>query len=330
VSIFDSAALLNTINGSFTRSYTADAYHEPDWYALLDKWHEACDSIMPPNSLLGESIVENGIFIDAFKAIVNPSSLVKTVLKRLATIAKKKDTLGKVALLARQTSGDFLSWNFAVKPALDEVVNVFDAHETVRRRLNFFRSNMGGYLPIRARMKIPSDFTNAAVTSSPRILCDEKEIIGVISALGKVREDLDYIEDWKAYVQYFGLHKFIGLAWELVPFSFVLDWFTNAGEYVNKYLTPRFASPFYNIRNICYSKKQHLKESLWIPDGYLHSETASTVVDGPIKIGSWKISSYDRNPGLPKTSGAIDFSRLGLFHGLASGAMLIQRSPWGK
>lgn len=330
LSTSSTSALLNQL-GTMGRNYTSDAYHEPDWFALLTSWHEACDSIMPNKSLLGESMVENGIFIDAFKAVTNPTRFLVNFLTDLKREFKgrKATRLGTVAKAARRASGGFLGYQFAVKPAIDEVVNILSAHQKVQRRLNFLRSNVGGYVPVRARMKIPSDFTNTLV-SSTRILCDAKETIGCISSLAKVREDLDYVQDWQAYVQYFGLHKFIGLAWELLPFSFVVDWVTNAGDYVTRYCTPKFGSPFYNIRNICYSRKEYLKESLWIPDGLLHSETASTLVGGPIKVGSFTTTTYVRNPGLPKTSGSIDFSRLGLFHGLASGAMLIQRSPWGR
>jgi len=330
LSVTSNSALLNQL-ATMGRSYSADVYHEPDWFALLESWHEACDSIIPGKSLLGESIVENGIFIDAFKAVTNPTRFLLNFLStaKREFFSRKRSTLGKVAKAARDASGGFLGYQFAVKPAIGEIVNILSAHHLVQSRLNYLRSNVGGYVPIRARMKIPSDFTNTTV-SSTRILCDSKETVGCISALAKIREDLSYVKDWQAYVQFFGLHKFIGLAWELLPFSFVIDWVTNAGDYVSRYCTPKFGSPYYNIRNICHSKKESLTESLWIPDGLLHSETASTLVGGPVKIGSFTTTSYTRNPGLPKTSGSIDFSRLGTFHGLASGAMLIQRAPWGR
>lgn len=318
------SALLNAI-GTASRHYTASVYHEPDWFALLDQWHEICNNVIPSSSVLGESMVEHAIFVDAFKILLNPTNILKVFLERGRKIAKRKTNLGKLSEGLRTSADSFLSYNFGVKPAIDEIKNIFDAHRKVQRRLLFLRSNVGGYVPVRARTKIPSTFSNNAVTSSPRILCDSKETIGVISALAKVRPDLDFVEDWQAYVQYFGLHKFIGLAWELVPFSFVIDWVTNAGEYINKYTQPKFGSPFYNIRNICHSKKTVLKESLWIPDGYLHSETSSTVVGGPVKIGSWETSTYTRRAGLPKTSGSVDFSLLGTFHALASGSMLIQK-----
>jgi hypothetical protein len=323
VSSSSKTALLNNWN-SLSRSYTADAFHTPDWFALLDKWHEACNSLIPSSSLLGESMVEHAIFIDAFKAVLNPTSLLKVFLQAGRKIAKRKTTLGKVAQTLRTSSDSFLSYNFGIRPAIGEIADILAAHGKVQSRLSFLRANVGGYVPIRVRGEFPSDFVNTTVTS-PRILCDEKKSIGVISALGKVRPDLDYADDWKAYVQYFGLHKFIGLAWELVPFSFVLDWVTNAGDYISRYTTPHFASPFYNIRNICHSYKEVLRESYWIPDQHLFSSFSSRLVGGPVKMGSMTTTSYQRYPSLPKTSGSVDFSLLGSFHGFASGALLIQK-----
>lgn len=319
------SALLSAIAGA-SRSYSSSAFYEPDWFALLDSWHENCNNLMPSSSLLGESIVENAIFIDAFKTLINPSHLLKVFLREGKKIAKRKSTLGQVSQVLRTSSNTFLGYNFGVKPAISQIVDLFGAHRKVERRLEFLRSNVGGYVPVRARTKIPSTFSNPAVTgSSPKILCDSKETIGVISALAKVRPDLDFVQDWKAYMQYFGLHRSLELAWELVPFSFVVDWVTNAGDYISKYCRPNFASPFYNIRNICHSKKTVLTESLWIPDGMLFPETASNLVGGPVKIGSWITTNYTRRPGLPQTSGSVDFTRLGTFHAIASGSMLIQK-----
>lgn len=321
-SITDKQALASM--SGITKAYSASGFYEPDWFALLDKWHETCNSILPSSSMIGESMVEHDIFLDAFKVILNPTNILKVFLQRARKLAKRKTKLGKLSEGLRTSSDAYLSYNFGVKPAIDEIKNIFEAHRKVQSRLNFLRSNVGGYVPVRARTYVPSSFTNNNVVTRS-LLCDRKETIGVISALGKVRPDLDYIEDWQAYVQFFGLHKFIGLAWELVPFSFVLDWVTNAGDYISRYTTPNFGSPFYNLRNLCYSKKEILQESYWIPNGLLHSETSSTLVDGPVKLGSITTSTYTRNPGLPKTSGSVDFSRLGTFHYFASGSLLIQK-----
>jgi hypothetical protein len=316
--------------GSISHSGSSNAYHGPDWFALLDRWHESCNSLMPSASLLGESMVEHAIFVDAFKAILNPSRAVRSLLEFALKFRRKKAFRQRVGVMLRTSADSYLGYNFGIKPALQELELIFNAHKLVQKRLNFLRENRGGYVPVRVGTKIPSEFTNTYPGTSTILKhLDAKETIAVISALAKVRTDLDFASDWKAYVQYFGLHKFIGLAWELVPFSFVVDWVTNAGDYISRYTTPHFASPYYNMRNLCHSVKQRSIWKLIVPSGYSFNEGWGTVnSDHTVLRG--ETSTYSRARGLPSTAGKVDFSLLGTFHGITSSALLFQKSRIGR
>jgi len=275
-------------------------------------------------------MVENAIFIDAFKTLLNPTRGVKIILDMVRNSLIKPDTtIGKLRKLTRNSADTYLGYNFGVKPAIDEVVNIFTAHRRVQSRLNFLRQNAGSYIPVRVRHTLPSGISNdtdPSGNSGVGIYCDAKSVTGVISCQAQVRNDLSFSEDWKAYVQHFGLNKFFGLAWELVPFSFVIDWVTNAQEYVNK-LTPSLGSPFYNIRGVSHSVKEELDESLRISPTFYHSDWDGKQLNlaSPLTVASCKTTTYKRYPRLPTTSGVVDFSTLGTFHFLASGSLLIQK-----
>jgi len=322
-------ALLDAWAGQ-NRNYVADGFHGHDWFALLTKWHETCDNLIPSTSLIGESMIEHGIFVDAFKLIINPSSVLKRFLKFATTFKKKKTTLGKFKRMVSTAADAHLYTTFGVLPAIDEIKTVFEAHQKVSSRLKFLKENKGGYIPIRVRQSLPSSIDNGAVgEESVGIICESKWSDGVISAQGKVRPDLDYAGAWKAYLQYFGLHKVIGLAWELVPFSFVIDWVTNAGEYIQKYTAPNFASPFYNVRHISHSVKQSLIEGFQIPKNKVFQPGGDRLFESkPPIISRLTTTNYTRYPGLPETSGRVDFSQLGTFHALIAGSLLIQRRKW--
>jgi hypothetical protein len=326
----DKDYLINWI-GTSAHNGSSAAFHTPDWFALLDRWHESCNNLMPSASLLGESMVEHDVFSGAFKAILNPSRAVKTFLQFILKARREKSIPRKLGTMGRITADSFLGYSFGIKPALQELKTIFNAHQIVQKRLQFLRENRGGYVPVRAGMRIPSDFTNSFPGATNAILkhLDAKDTFASISALAKVRPDLDFATEWKAYMQYFGLHKFIGLAWELVPFSFVIDWVTNAGEYINRYTTPHFASPYYNMRNLCHSVKQRELWKLVVPTGYSFSEGyGSTGSDFTVLTG--ESSSYIRNRGIPSTSGKVDFSLLGTFHAIIGGALLFQKSSIGR
>lgn len=328
-----------TINQKLTtlmsqqRLGTVGVYHSHDWFALLDQWHEACNNLMSPDTNLGESIVENGIFVDAFKTVLNPSRGLKYLCEYVkGNLGNRKYSgLGKVGKLLRDTSDTSLSYKFGVKPALEEVRRMLSAQKVVGKRMKYLRENVGGYVPIRARQTLPSGVTvppDAFDGNHVSLVYDTRESTAVISALGKIRPDLSYAGDWQAYVQYFGLHKVFGLAWELVPFSFVIDWVTNAQEYVNKYMTPKYDSPFYNIRNICHSVRQRTTSTLVMSKAFRYSTWSATRPAGSEPVGLCRLTEtiYNRAPGLPSTSGSVDFSRLGLFHGITSGSLLLQKA----
>jgi len=324
-------AKITTLRNS-TKSGSVDLYHDIDWFALLDQWHESCNNLMSPDTNIGESMVENGVFVDAFKTILNPTRILKYFLEfAKGNLGNKKySSIGKVGKLLRDTSDASLSYKFGIKPALDELKRMLTAHTVVNERLKFLRENVGGYVPIRARQIVPSDVDSSGVDysgSSILLVYDQRETVGVISALGKVRPDLSYAKDWHAYVQYFGLHKVFGLAWELVPFSFVIDWVTNAQEYVNKYLTPHYDGPFYNIRNICHSVTYQTVSKLMMSSQYYYNTWQATKQGGsPVELCRFIETNYSRASGLPTTSGSVDISRLGTFHGITSSSLLIQKA----
>jgi hypothetical protein len=314
-----------------SRQYTSEVYRTPDWFALLDSFHEATNSLIPSSTLVGESIVENAIFIDAFKILLNPSYSLKLVLKNLSKVYKRGMTLGGLRRNLKNGANAYLGYQFGVKPAIQEIRRALSAHEIVQGRLNWLSRNAGNFVPVRVRSKIDSPFVNEALPSngnlSTALLCDSKSVQATISCWCKVREDLNYADQWSAYVQYFGLQKVVGLAWELVPMSFVIDWFTNAQEYINRYTSPPVVNPFYNMRGLSHSLKQQLVESLWVGSGYYYSEEQAKIENpsSAFKVCSRTTSSYTRTPSLPATSGFVDFSNLGLFHLSTLGVMLLQK-----
>jgi hypothetical protein len=314
-----------------SENFQASSYRTPDWFALLDSFNEATNSLIPSSTLLGESMVENGIFIDAFKILLNPLSAAKVIATRLKKVYKRGMTLGGMRKTTKDGANAYLGYQFGVAPAITEVRRALSAHKVVQRRLDWLRSNAGGFVPIRVRSKLDSAIENEDLSGHPNgsrvLLCDRKDVTATISAWMKVREDLNFASDWKAYIQYFGLHKVVGLAWELVPLSFVIDWFTNAQDYINRWTTPRFANPFYNMRGLCHSLKETKQVSMYLMPGYYFRSDSATAYEpsAPFKVGSLTTSTYTRLPSLPDSSGKVDFTNLGLFHYATLGVMLLQK-----
>jgi len=309
-----------------------------DWFALADQFSEACDQFIPSSTMLGESMIENDIFIDAFKIIVNPSNALRVFLKHAKTLGKsvRHMSLGRAAHhIAKRSSNAHLTWAFGIVPAISDIIDALDAHSRVSKRMKYLRENAGTYVPIRVKQELSSDYDpsppssnfGSGLSANGEWITSKKVSTAHIGCWGRVREDLNYTNDWSAYLQYFGINKVVGLAWELIPFSFVVDWFTNAQERINKLTRLRTGGPFCEFVRLCHSLKTVHSEDLYLIPGYDHSfggemiePTASQV------IASRDVIHYERSSGIPDTSGVLDFSALGLFHLLTGAGMIIQRT----
>lgn len=314
-------------------NYSSSGYVIPDWFAIQDSFREACDSFIPNNMLLGETMIEYGILADVIKIAINPTRILPSFIKLVKAYGLEKSNLGRIRRTLKDVSRGTLSYSFAVKPALTDIASIIDANRKVRNRLDYLVGHGGKYVPVRVRKDFHSSFSNTDLDAvSPtlnqalRKQCTDKFVRGTAGGWGRVREELNYSEAWKAYQQYFGLSKVIGLAWELIPFSFVLDWFTNAQERIN-YLT-RFStgSPFTEFRGITYSMKQITREAVHQMPGYNPVLQAYVVSPNkPFPLFTIEKSNYERYLNIPSTSGVVDMSTLGLFHAITGGALLVQR-----
>jgi hypothetical protein len=339
----ESAALLSGISstnpaGSFISlgtNGTASAYRKHDWYSLTSQFNETCDSFIPSSQLLGEALYEHGIFVDAMRYVLNPSSILKDFLKGVVKLGLEKKNLGTIARIVKGSSNAWLSYNFGVKPAIKDLTTALTAHQRVQKRLWYLSNNGGSYVPLRVRQTFSSSFVNTAIPTSYPIATPttyrkwiiSKESTACISAWGKVRDDLNWKDVWSAYLQYFGINKVVGLAWELIPFSFVLDWFTNTQERINELTRFRIGDPFSEIRNLSCSLTEEQKTGIYLIPGFMQVDSASMVQPtSHALLGTISQKTYSRYLTIPETSGVVDFSSLGLFQAIASGALIVQRA----
>jgi hypothetical protein len=308
-----------------SKNYTSSSFHAHDWFALTDAFNEACDSFVPSSFLLGEDIAECGIFVDALKLIFNPSRAVPLLIKHVLDAGMEKATLGAIARQIKRSSNALLSYRFGVKPAISDIIAALNAHNEVSFRMQYLRENAGDLIPVHVQRKLPCVVTNFAIpNNSAVIVCDEKSSIASISALARVREDLNFNDTWSAYLQYFGINKIIGLAWELIPFSFVVDWFTNAQERINSLTRLHTGDPFTEVRGLCYTTKTVLEESCMYRPTSINSHTVIRP-DVPVKLWTAKSVSYNRSLVSPDVSSVLDFSALGSSQYTSLGALLLQR-----
>jgi hypothetical protein len=343
---------------SFNPDVSGYVFHHPDWFSIVSEFNETVDQLMPSSFFGGEAMMESPIYGHVLKAITNPKKHVLGLIKDVVRRGISHQNLGQVrkyyasrvdkhavrTAFRLLSSGEgtilssslraaidaHLTFKFGVEPALSEVASMIASHASVDVQLDRLKRNAGRYLPIRVRRKIPSSF-DSSITATPYVdylwRQSDQHLVAVMSAMGRVREDINEASRWRAYTEYFGLNKVVGTAWELIPFSFVVDWVTNAQERLNDLTRIRLGdSPFYNLVGIGSSVKQVLQHQLCITPGYDTTYGMQLDSDSPIPVLSVETSKYTRIPGLPDTSGVVDISTLGLFHGVTGIELLLQKS----
>jgi len=245
----------------------------------------------------------------------------------------RRKNLGHIASeLSRDGANGFLSYNFAIKPAISDIQSAIASHHKVSQRMQFLISHRGRYVPVRVMRSFERspDFSNPGPMpsgeSSSMYAVVTKRSTARLGCWAKVREDLTYNEIWKAYLEYFGINKIVGLAWELIPFSFIVDWFTNAQERINSLTRIRTGGPFTELLGFFASTKEESTTTVFLRPGFNHGYGFPMLRSDPFEIASKTSTSYNRYPTIPDTSGVVDISTLGLFHSFAGASLIIQRA----
>jgi len=341
------------------RTHFGITFSSPDWVALTSDFDQACKSLVPDNFFAGEAFAEGSIFLDAIKLVLNPKKAIVHFIKDVRNRGLHRLNLGEISAeykkiahsgnllvsheekaLARgfatarfstkEIVSQHLGYQFGVVPAIQEIRGTLLAHSAVDRRLDYLNRHRGQYVPVRVKRGYPAAFTSIPFTSpflDFGLVLQKCYAVGSIFGMGRIRADINESSRWRAYMEYFGINKAVGTAWELIPFSFVVDWFTNAQERINQLTRlPLGESPFMNLTAIgCSTKNIALYDYVCNP-GYDQTNGYNLQQpDSQFPVFSYAVTEYTRLPYIPDTSTVVDLSTLGSFQGWAAGELLIQK-----
>jgi len=224
---------------------------------------------------------------------------------------RKKVTLRGFSTGALSTvTGLHLGWSFGVAPIISDMRKLSRATASFKRRLAQAAASAGTEVSVHAKTSgrvveylIPDTGTGLLPvgygtgpdvgkywTTSPKSegVCVQ---VATVTGVRSIRYSMDVFKRLDFLISRFGAGGPASLAWELVPFSFVLDWFVDLHEVLNA-VDNALTGSTRHISGACVSRKWDA-----ICDVY-HTQINSTntsIYDGK-QVAQVRLSSYTRSP----------------------------------
>jgi len=260
-----------------------------DWAPLgstgLITWDNDDQNLANARALdeLNESIRgSTDLSIDAFQ-LDKTLALRKDIGKVVSSLLKIKRNPANWRLFTNTTSSVWLQWVYGIKPTLQSI------HDIVHHTSNFYQEEgimFKGRGTVKRSVAVPDDnvpdisFQGTTQCSTSRrceikcFLCIPNNSLTNIARLTSLNP--------------------ASIAWELMPFSFVVDWFVNIGGYVRNLETALIYQRYfkYGYQTISYSHSatyNYTRRHSWLP--------ATGVISG---TGSWRGMSRSELSGFPR------------------------------
>jgi len=210
-------------------------------------------------------------------------------------------TLRKIMARAKDLSNGYLIYQFGVKPLIREVESLFGGTVSLLKRLDFLRRTKGSVFTARYSESVSYSYTDrnlglADVYGFRNSEMHLRNIQGKIlyTCTARIKNDLVDLDDLfagvKLYLAGLGGNTAVVFLWDLVPFSFVVDWFANVSGVLEKYATLNPFGGELKVLSADTSFKKDCTADLTIEGDQL--------VESPIPYGTLRLQQYDRQPGL--------------------------------
>jgi len=217
----------------------------------------------------------------------------------------------------------FLAYSFAIAPTLSDLETILKMDDKLQRAIK--RWNRLAGKPQYFHFKVPAKSTEFVKSTSPLVKVIQKDEFtgyGTIAVIG------DRIEapSLRIKIAQLGFDKPLSAIWELIPFSFVVDWFTDISGLISKFETKASPAKF-NVYDACYSIK-HKQTVVCEP-----TEDASDVGETLVQTRShyhrnFLNTDYLNSPQFAKEQGSWEpSSRFGLNQAILTGALIIVLHP---
>jgi hypothetical protein len=246
-------------------------------------------------------------------------------LRRMFQILPKKFFKGGWRDVIKYANDTHLNVNFGWRPFLGELKRFFRGYTSFETRLARFIKNADQSLRRRVRrdpQQIAVDVTtHPFVNQSWGLRVTGSVQVEYVSAFRFLYSIPSYGAEemkFRAWLDTFGLNLSAADAWAVVPYSFVVDWFANVGDQLDRTKSD-WLEPWVDLTSASYSRRL---------TGTLQVSVITPSVDGSRLLPAANVTmrQYTRNVGFPTTgltiASSLDADKIRLGGSLILGRLL--------
>lgn len=253
-----------------------------------------------------QELLMANIFME-FKSIKSTFDFLKGSWKKLKTYAD-----------------GYLSYEFGIKPLLKDAETLAKFMAVIPERLAWLRKNQGKPVKVsftRDVSELYPELTHT-YTGSSTIYHSRMVTSAKYRAYALLVYDVAQLSDLELKARLatraLGFDNPIGIVWEAIPYSFVVDWLLKVGDFLDA-LAPKITLP-YKFLDVGWTLR--VTESL---DYWATTRYPRTAVPGKWNVGNRRRTSFIRSPGLPVNISSLQSGDPGLKQLALATALVVQK-----
>ncbi len=207
----------------------------------LQATRQACRMVFHKRILEAQRSIQGGVFLgelgETIRMIKNPLKLLYKGAYNYLEILKKRSKRGRARITQKVLSDTWLEQAFGWQPLISDIQDAARAAAKLAgdnpcsKRVNAVsQSSDGGTSSEVVDKPYPSTGTLFKVTSSLKTVQTTK-----VRCSGQVRLHNEFGDSGALDTFGLSLRDLVPTLWELIPYSFLIDYFTNVGDLINYY-----------------------------------------------------------------------------------------------
>ncbi len=255
----------------------------------------AFDSVRPSATELNNAHFEA---LSSFAGQVKPELDVPNFIRESTDLKRSLDFL-KSKSLFKSLAQSALAYSFGIVPLLSDLFGIYDQVVGVNKKIDWYRKNSEKWVSYHYRQTLPLEgvvwtgFPSTGTGTDWRVKTTESSCWYHCGADVRWKFDgLDTAANYaRAVIGATGFGNPYSVAWNAIPFSFVLDWVSNVGDLIGAIDRPEWPWKF-QVRRATYSVK-----TVWNYTQYRAYNVSGGGTYTPVCSGT--DTRYDRKLGLP-------------------------------